>query len=83
MLFRIALHNGRSGPHFRHDTSGTPHVNSWPVVAFSKEEFGGPVPEGDHPVGVPVGLAVLVNADGSGKTEIGKLENAWKSEKKC
>uniref|UniRef100_A0A0K2TFL7 Uncharacterized protein n=1 Tax=Lepeophtheirus salmonis TaxID=72036 RepID=A0A0K2TFL7_LEPSM len=35
MLFRIALHNRRSSPHFRHNTSSTPKVNRRTIVPFT------------------------------------------------
>jgi hypothetical protein len=74
VLFSVALHYGRSSPHFCHDATRSPQVHSRAIVSLTKEQLGRSVPECDYSVGVSVRLTILVDADGPGKTKIGKLE---------
>ena len=70
------LHYGTPGPHLCHDTSCTPHVDRWAVVALSKQQLWRAVPKCHHSVGVPVWLVLLVDRNGSSKTKVGQLEDS-------
>ena len=64
VLFRVALHDGRSGPHFCHYATRAPEVDGRAVIPLSQEQLGRAVPEGYHTVGVAVRLVVLLDGDG-------------------
>ena len=70
------LHYGTPGPHLCHDTSRTPHVHRWTIVALPKQKLWRPIPKGDHSVGVPVWLVLLVDGNGSGKTKVCQFQDA-------
>ena len=64
------------GPHLGHDAARAPHVHRGAVVPLAEQQLGRPVPEGDHPVGVPVRLAAPLQAEGPSQSEVGQLEDA-------
>ena len=75
-MVSVALHDGGPGPHLGHDAARPPHVHCRPIVPLTQQQLRGPVPEGDHPVGVPVCLTRLVDGDGSSQTKVGQLQCA-------
>jgi len=54
------------GEYFDQNASGGPDVHGRPILSFSEEEFGGPVPNCNDAVGV-VKLAALGEETGKAK----------------
>ena len=69
------LHYWTPSPHLCHDTSCTPHVHCWTIVALSKQKLWRPIPKGDHSVSVPVGLVLLVDGNGSSETKVCQFQD--------
>lgn len=54
-----------------------PHMSTGgAVVALPQEQLGWPVPQGDHPVRVPVRLARLAQREGPRQPKVGQLQHA-------
>lgn len=68
--FRVAREKRLAGTHLGKDGSYGPHVDTSRVLATTKQDLGGAVPQGDDLVGV----GAQGDTEGAGKTEIRQLE---------
>lgn len=75
MLLRVALHNGRPGPHLGHDTPCPPHVNLGTVVPLPQKEFWWPVPQGHDSVSVSVRLTSFRSTECTRETKVSQFES--------